>query len=202
MIDEARTRRQKPGGLGVEEGGGFMTWPVAGQQDPREAGVGEQEFAPLVHQVAANREGILVRRPSGERADEDTGISEPPLIRTADGIEIPRPSDQVGIVGFVSGGEPFGVYALGVEEGIQLGGGPRRHPGAVPDGRVPEKRQAALQALPPGPVARPVRDYEMPVRVPPIGSAGAIDPRGRFLETTLGPGGEGISRGTFDPGRP
>ena len=202
MVDEARARRQQPRRLGVEEGGGDVAGPEPREQCPGKPGVGEQEFAPLVDQLATDREGGLVRGMFRKRVDEDLRSREPLQVGTTHGVEVPRPSDQVGIVGFMSSGEPLGVHALGCEQGVQLGGGPSRHPGTVADRRVSEKRQPALEALPPRPVWRPIRDYQMPARVPAIGCPRAIDPSGSLLEATLGAGGEGISRCAARPGWP
>ena len=118
MIDEAGTRREEPVGLRVEECRSGITWPSLGQEGPRETRVGEEELSPLVDELAADRERVLVRRPRRQRADEGPRIGEPSLIRTANCVEVPRPPNQFGVVGFVVGSEPLGVNAFCIQQGV------------------------------------------------------------------------------------
>ena len=112
---------------------------------PWEPGVGEQELAPLVDQLATDREGGLVRRMCRKRVDEDLRSSEPLQVGTTHGVEVPRPSDQVGIVGFMSSGEPLGVHALGCEQGVQLGEGRAATHAPSPIGAYPRNASPPLR---------------------------------------------------------
>src|SRR5687768_1132738 len=90
-VDEAVRARLQPRGLPGEATGGLVSGPVLRQQLRGQAGVGEQELPPFVHQVEASRErrlvglGVLVV----VLLDQVSRGRQPLVVRRTEGCEVP-----------------------------------------------------------------------------------------------------------------
>ncbi len=91
--DEAVGPRLEPARLAREPLGGGVPRPVRGQQLGGQPGVGEEELAPLVHEVEADGERRLVRvgalRAAALLGDQDVGGLGPAGVGVVQGGEVP-----------------------------------------------------------------------------------------------------------------
>src|SRR5689334_6317600 len=100
--DETVGARLEPGRLAREQVRGGTTGPGAGEQLLGQAGVGEEELAPLVHEVEARGEGRLVGVAVGRgvQRDQVVGLRQPAVVRRPQRVEVPgRRGGRVDVVG-------------------------------------------------------------------------------------------------------
>ena len=192
----------------VEEVGGGRPGPVGRQQLRRQAGVGEEELAPLVHEVEARGErrlvGVVV--PVGVGDDELGRGGQPRVVRRAEGVEVP------------------GRGGRGVDRRWRGRCGPRRPRPRAPtsssarscgliqtsgaSSAYPRKPRSARSRSRSARCGGRVDQHQLPGAVPG-GSLAAVDAGGGLVEPSDGARGQRGSRGRrraargrASPGRP
>src|SRR5262249_7704148 len=88
-VYEPGRARQEPGRFGLDSLGRLVPGPVRGEQLRWQAGVGEEELAPFVHQPAAQGEDGLVGRAGPGRRDEIAGQAQPALVGAGEPVQVP-----------------------------------------------------------------------------------------------------------------
>jgi hypothetical protein len=141
VINKSAGRWQEAAGFGTEQLGGILAWPACGQQLGGQPGIDEEELAPLVHELAANREHRLVWPIVGGWPDKLASPLKPVPVTAGQVADIPHPGRQAARVTVVAGVKALGPDPLGGEQGIKFHRRARADPGGAVHAGIAEKAE-------------------------------------------------------------